>query len=275
MLRRSFLSTVSGCAAAAAAGCSPGADPAARTPTQALNFPGSAGVRRTMRFRFLAPLKPYPATYIWRVFPRQQSGYYTAFFWGNDDGLDNLKTFLWTPDGDADTYYGAHPYPQPPPAGSRHRWEVSVVRRDLLGSEVVYDRWYTQALRVWASPLGKHHAFYWDLPRTDRHHRVTFVAPPTWGNRRPPVPALNWGDAPWAPGEEVWCGLLGGIQIFEACLPISDVLAEAAHPRSTPLGNKTLWYENLKPDPTQMLDTSGRGHHPSWVGPERPTLWYA
>ena len=48
--------------------------------TKGLDFPGSAAVSSTMRFRFRNPLDIYPATYIWRAYPRRQSGYYTAFF---------------------------------------------------------------------------------------------------------------------------------------------------------------------------------------------------
>ena len=67
-----------------------------------LDFQGSAATTGTVRFRFTNPLAIYPATYIWRVKPRQQSGYYTAFFWGNDG------TFFWD-DGSPNSYYGAHP----------------------------------------------------------------------------------------------------------------------------------------------------------------------
>ena len=49
-----------------------------------LDFPGSAATSGTVRFRFTNPLAIYPATYMWRVKPRQQNGYYTTFFWGND-----------------------------------------------------------------------------------------------------------------------------------------------------------------------------------------------
>ena len=63
-----------------------------------LDFPGSAAVSTTMRFKFVNPhtngLPIYGpggngVTYIWRAYPRQQAGYYTAFFWGNDDGQGN------------------------------------------------------------------------------------------------------------------------------------------------------------------------------------------
>ncbi len=270
--RRAFLTTSASLAGAALTGCGQ-ASANIGAPTVGLDFPGSAAVRKTMRFRFLEPLAIYPATYLWRAYPRQQNGYYTAFFWGNDDGQDDLRTFDWTPEKTADSYYGAHPYPQPPPHGSEHRWEISVLQRDLLGEKVSYDRWHTQAMRVWASRLGKHHEFYWDLPHTDDAHRVSFTTPATWGNNMPPVPALTWGDAPWAPGNEVWNGILSGIQIYSACLSVQDVLAELAEPGSTNTGRRSLWYQNLRPRPDDISDHSGRGHHPHWVGPERPGLW--
>lgn len=244
-------------------------------PARGLDFPGSAAVSTTMRFRFANPLAIYPATYIWQALPRRQAGYYTAFFWGNDDGRGTLETFLWAPGRDADSYYGAHPYPNPRPHGTNHRWEISVVREDIVNGAVEYDRWHTQALRVWADASGKYHEFYWDLPRTDAHHRVTYKAPAGWGNRMPPAPALTWGDAPWAPGREVWSGVLRGIQVYEACLMVGEVLREARAPRSTSAGEASLWYLNLDPTPDDIQDKSGRGHHPTWVGAERPRLWTA
>lgn len=239
-----------------------------------LDFPGNAGVTNTMRFRFLNPLSIYPATYIWRAYPRRQAGYYTTFFWGNDDGQNNLNTFLWLPGGGADSYYGAHPYPNPAPSGTNHDWEIAVEQNDFVNGRVVYDRWYTQALVVWADANGnKHHEFYWDLPNTDAAHRVVRVSDPSWGNRRPPVPALTWGDAPWAPGQEVFNGVLRGIQIYSTNLSIADILAEANSPLSTSAGSASIWYLNLNPRPDDISDKSGRGHHPAWVGNERPRLW--
>lgn len=270
--RRRFLASAASLGSISTLGCSE-AFPPLSTPTTGLDFPGSASVAKTMRFRFLNPLAIYPATYLWRAYPRRQSGYYTAFFWGNDDGRGDLRTFLWTKHKDADSYYGAHPYPQPAPAGTNHRWEVAVDRDDVLGGELRYDRWFTQALRVWANPRGKHHEFYWDLPLTDAAHRVSFTACPSWGNASPPVPALTWGDAPWAPGNEVWNGILSGIQIYSSCLSLNDILTEAVIPRSTGAGVASLWYENLNPSPDDISDKSGRGHHPEWVGAERPRLW--
>ncbi len=238
-----------------------------------LEFPGSAKVRRTMRFRFLNPLPIYPATYIWRALPRRQAGYYTAFFWGNDDDRGTLDTFLWKPGRDADSYYGAHPYPVPPPRGTDHRWEISVNREDVLGGPVDYGRWHTQALRVWGDSRGKHHDFYWDLPRTDPWRRLQYLLCPDWGEARPPRPALTWGDAPWAPGKEVWCGVLRGLQIYSARLSQTEILREVDQPGSTRSGAVHLWYLNLDPTPDDIGDRSGRGNQPEWVGDERPALW--
>jgi len=239
-----------------------------------LNFPGSAAVSTTMRFRFLNPLAIYPATYIWRAYPRRQAGYYTAFFWGNDDGK-GLDTFWWTSNGSADTYYGAHPYPNPSPDGTAHNWEIAVETADFVSDTfVVYDRWYIQALRVWSDASGrKHHEFYWDLPNTDAAHVVTRISPSTYGNTNPPVPALTWGDAPWNPGKEVWNGILRGIQVYSADLSVTDILSEASTPFSTSAGAASIWYLNLNPTPSDISDKSGRGHNPAWVGTARPSLW--
>ena len=239
-----------------------------------LDFPGSAAVATTMRFRFFNPLAIFPATYIWRAYPRRQAGYYTAFFWGNDDGKEDISTFLWAGRHEADSYYGAHPYPDGGSAATTHKWEVSVLQADYVNGVVVYDRWYTQALRVWTDAAGqKHHEFYWDLPNTDAAHMVSRTAPADWGNRSPPVPALTWGDAPWAPGREVWNGVLRGIQIYSANLTVPEILNEVGTPLSTANGASNVWYLNLNPTPTDIADKSGAGHNPAWVGAERPTLW--
>jgi hypothetical protein len=235
------------------------------TQARGLDFPGSAATSGTIRFRFTNPLAIYPATYIWKVRPRQQNGYYTAFFWGNDG------PFYWGPSS-PDTYYGAHPYPQPAPNGSAHKWEISVYGLDVLSNEdVVYDRWYTQALRVWSDGSGKHHEFYWDLPNTSRVIRVD--VPSSYGNIMPPSPALTFGDAPWSPSNEIMNGVMRGFQIYSVTLTLSDILAEISSPRSTANGTSQMWYMNLDPTPSDISDKSGNAHHPVWVGSERPRLW--
>ncbi|NIO43179.1 MAG: hypothetical protein GTO41_25315, partial [Burkholderiales bacterium] len=166
-----------------------------------LDFPGNAAVSSTMRFRFRNPLPIYPATYIWRVYPRFQAchpgNYYTIFFWGNDDGQGNLDTFLWKGNGEADTYYGAHPFPDPSPCSSTHKWEIAIEQNDFLSPQAVqWDRWYTQAFVAWDDGNNKRHIYYWDLD--DPNLRVERVSAGTWGNDQPPFPYLTFGDAPWA-----------------------------------------------------------------------------
>lgn len=237
-----------------------------------LDFPGSAATEGTVRFRFTNPLPIYPATYIWRYLPRSQASYYTTFFWGNDG------EFRWD-GGRSNTYYGAHPYPYPAPhfvpperIGPRH-WEISVGGEDILSeSTVEYGRWHSQALVVWSDWLGrKHHEFYWDLPDLTKVIRRTEGR--AYGNSPPPAPALTFGDAPWAPSEEIMDGVLRGIQIYSAALPLEDVLAEWAVPGSTSAGASCIWYLNMNPSPDDISDKSGAGHDPEWVGPERPALW--
>ena len=247
-----------------------------------LDFPGNAAVNTTMRFKFANPhMNGLPiygpggqgVTYIWRAYPRQQAGYWTAFFWGNDDGGGSLSTFLWLPGGGADSYYGAHPYPQNPPNGNTHNWEISVEQNDFQNGAVQYDRWYTQALVVWSDSAGKHHEFYWDLPNTDANHRVVRVSSPAVGEVVPPAPALTWGDAPWSPGNEVWNGVLRGIQIYNNRLSLNDIQSEIATPLSTTAGAAAIWYLNVNPTPSDISDKSGKGHNPVWVGSERPALY--
>jgi hypothetical protein len=207
-------------------------------------------------------------TYVWRAYPVSRTGI-TAFFWGNDDGQNNL-TFIWlrvAPTATSASY--------PSPANrAQHKWEVSVEQNDFLNGDVQYNRWHTQALRVWVDGQGrKHHEFYWDLPLTDPAHVVERISDATWGTRVPPAPALTWGDAPWAPGNEVWNGILRGIQIYATALSGPDLMAELAQPGSTAAGQASIWYLNVNPTPADIGDKSGRGHHPAWVGPLRPALW--
>ncbi len=234
-------------------------------PTAGLDFKGSGSTGGTVRFEFTNPLAMYPATYVWRVMPRQQAGYYTTFFWGNNG------TFLWN-QGSPDSYYGAHPYPTNPPNGSTHKWEIAVGGGDVVSNEdVVYNVWYTQALRVWSDGSGKQHEFYWNLPDTSKVVRWTERS--SYGEARPPSPALVFGDAPWNPSNEIMNGILRGVQIYTQSLSLSDIQAEIASPRSTSAGAGSIWYLNLNPTPSDISDKSGKGNNPSWVGSERPSLW--
>jgi len=221
-----------------------------------LDFPGNAAVATTMRFEFTSPFAAYPATYVWRAYPRQQTGYYTAFFHANN------STFF---DSDIQ-YYGFHPYPDPPPPDPGIlKWEISVDGgMDIRSDPVVFDRWYVQVAVVYIEGSHAHHTFYWDWP--DMTHKVEWV-----GRLWPPAPnpAIMVGDNPWNPGEEVWDGVLRGFQFYDAALTPSEIVQEIAAPGSV----RQPWYLNLNPTSADISDKSGSGHHPSWVGTQRPTVW--
>jgi len=245
-----------------------------------LDFPGSNDGSSTVRFKFVNPqdngLPIYGpggagVTYIWRAYPRRQPGYYTTFFWANDDGQGNLNSTWYWDNGSAGTYYGAHPYPIWPNYTS-HKWEISSDGSDYTSAEdVVYNQWYTQALVCYADSSGKHCTFYYNLPDTTR--TVVHDSPPSWGNTNPPAPALTFGDAPWNPGLEVYDGILRGIQIYSSRLSLNDIQSEAAVPLSTSAGMGSIWYLNSNPTPTDISDKSGQGHNPEWVGNGRPGLY--
>jgi hypothetical protein len=219
-----------------------------------LDFPGNAGVNKTMRFEFTEPLNAYPATYIWRAYPRQQASYYTAFFWGNNGPF--YKT---------STYYGFHPYPDWN-SSRLHFWEIAAPPGgDYLNeSNIDYDRWYTQVAICNQSGNKTEIEFYWDWPDTGKVVKYEGVQ-----YNDPSIPVLVFGDAPWNQGHEVWNGVLRGFQFYNTAMSLSEIEKEVASPAE----ELTPWYLNLNPTPEDIADKSGKGHHPSWVGSERPVLW--
>ena len=251
-----------------------------------LEFPRNDQVPdgQTVRFKFTNPhLNGLPiygpsgagVTYIFKVRPKQQTGYYTTFFWANDDGGGFVDTFTWD-NGSVNTYYGMHPYPQDPTGsnGTVHKWEISVIGADVVGATVVKNQWYTQVAQASGGiNQGKHHKFYWDWPNQDSGHVVTYDSPTWWANINPPAPTLTFGDAPWAPGQELCACTLRGIQIYNSLLTPAEIQQELDKPLSSSAGAAAIWYLNLNPTPTDISDKSGQGHNPSWVGSNRPTLY--
>jgi len=237
-----------------------------------LEWPGDGAVRRMLYWHNPFPI--YDATYIFKVYPRKKttgtSRYYTTFFWGNDGRFD------WDSGGSPNTYYGAHPYPIPPPTGPG-QWEISVNSNDYVtGTEVQWDRWYTQAFRTWReSPSITHHEFYWDWPDTSKVITQT-VVDPQWANKNPPIPAIVMGQAPdyngasWGgyPGWEEFNGIIRGIQIYSGLLSMADIQSEITAPKSTQAGQNLMWYLNLNPRPNDVTDKKVTGilHNPSWSG---------
>lgn len=235
-----------------------------------LNFPSNGDTTKDVRFRFKgANLLPmYPATYIWRVNLRQQSGYYTTFFWGPDGAYTGTN------------YYGAHPYPDgfPKPSSRSHKWELSIRSWDVVDDEnghstqLGYGTWKTQALRVYDDGKNKINEFYWDLPDTTKVIRV--VVESAYSANPISNAGLSFGDAPWAVGDERLSGLLRGIQIYSSALTVDEIVKEVAAPLSTSAGTAKVWYLNLNPTPDDISDKSGKGHHPTWVDPNnKASLW--
>lgn len=239
--------------------------PAAQTAPPAgtitgLDFAGNNGSWDDIRFRFTgsALLPMQPATYIWNLYPRQQSGYFTTFFHGPQS---------WP---SSNSFYGAHPYP----TGGTHKWEIAAnfgdYTNDANGNNttVQWGRWHTQALVVTPSGSNTVLTFYWDLP--DANKRITATVPsptPVSGQ------ALSFGLAPWAVQAERLNGILRGIRLYSASLSQADILSEASSPLSTSAGTAGVWYMNMNPTPSDISDKSGRGHHPAWAGSGRPALW--
>ncbi|HYR91037.1 MAG TPA: fibronectin type III domain-containing protein [Terriglobia bacterium] len=236
-----------------------------------LEWPGDGAVRRMLYWHNPFPI--YNATYIFKVYPRKKTTgtirYYTTFFWGNDG------EFVWD-GGHANTYYGAHPYPIPAPAGPG-QWEISINGNDYVsGSEVQWNRWHAQAFRAWReSPSITHHEFYWDWPDTSKVISQD-VVDSAWANRNPPTPAIVIGQAPdfngvsWGgyPGWEEFNGVIRGIQIYSGLLSLADIQSEISAPKSTTAGQNLMWYLNLNPRPNDVTDKKGMGtlHDPSWSG---------
>jgi len=238
--------------------------------TYGLEWDGSGSVRRMLYWDNPFPI--YDATYIFKVYPRKKNeayNYYTTFFWGNNGD------FIWD-GGDANTYYGAHPYPIPAPTGPG-QWEISVFSNDYVtGSEVDWNRWHTQAFRAWReSPSVTHHEFYYDLPDTSKVISHT-VSNSGWADRNPPSPAIVMGQAPnlngqsWGgyPGWEEFNGVIRGIQIYSGLLTVAEIQSEIAAPMSTQAGQNLIWYLNRNPRPSDVADKKGVGtaHNPAWDG---------
>jgi hypothetical protein len=239
-----------------------------------LEWSGAGTVRRMLYWSNPFPI--YDATYIFKVYPRKKvvptnspTGYYTAFFWGNNG------EFTWD-SGSANTYYGAHPYPIPAPNGPG-QWEISVFAGDYVtGQEVTWNRWYTQAFRAWReNSCTTHHEFYWDLPDTTKVLKAN-VNDCNWAKTNPPKPAIVMGQAPdfnglsWGnyAGWEEFNGIIRGIQIYSGLLSVNDILSEINAPKSTTNGNSLIWYLNLDPRPSDVTDKKATGtpHNPAWSG---------
>ncbi len=181
-------------------------------------------------------------TWVWEYYPFQQTGYYVTFFWA--DNGDNWH----------EAYYGCHPFPIPPSAGSgtSHYWELAGMAngRDNTNTRdggplvVVKERWYKQALRIHVNPDGSKQAvFYIDLPDTSNKFVIDVTSDAGWGETNPPNPVVVFGSAPWANSERL-SGILGRIKIFNKEISGPDILEEAANMNilTTAAGQNNIWW---------------------------------
>jgi hypothetical protein len=209
------------------------------------------------------------ATYIWKIRPRQQTGYYSTFWWSNNG------TFL-------NPYYGAHPYPRQPDL-TAHDWELAQNNTDqiitLAGApqQVVNDVWYTQALRVRRNADGTKSLRFWiRLPSVADSDIIEVTLPAGYGETNPPSPALTFGDSPWYAdfGHERLSGILRGIKIFNRYLSHADLLAEAgSDDLATAAGRGSVWWKKINPTPDDLLCEAGTGRNPAWAQATKAGLW--
>lgn len=211
----------------------------------ALVFPsnGDAPASTSVTFRFTGANMPdiQPLTLIWRVKPRQQTGFYTTFFHGRGDGSFIAEQ----------NYFGCHPFPQGSPGanGTVHNWEVSIEGQDDIvdananSTVVTKNQWYTQAAVCRADGAGQSIVdFYWDLlastSRVISHTTVSGVL------SNAPTPALTFGDAPWDIGLERLSASFGELKIFNAQLTLAELSSEARNLTAivTPTGVLNRWW---------------------------------
>lgn len=274
--------------------CAPGAPDAPATQgLTGLDWSGTGpGIRQ---ITWNSPLTAHPATYLWKVFQRNQvtsradgNRYYSTFFHGNNG------TFNWGA-GDQRSYYGCHPYPTPPtlPNPGDGKWEVSVgggdtvTRDDASAPFVVNDQWYSQACtaRV-VTGTDYEYKFYVDLPSVATSNTIT-VSLPANPYVAPPSPALMVGQAPNLAGKS-WGGydnweeqnaIIRGFMVFASILTETQIVALSGFSTDAQViaycaaQGLTLWYLNMNWTVGDITDKSGAGHHPAWTGSSRPTLW--
>lgn len=264
-----------------------------------LDWNGDPAGRRAIIFTNLTGKPHAPATYIWRVFQRNQIGatarYYTNFFDGNNGA------FAWGP-GYGESFYGAHPYPEGVGnPGLRDgtgdgKFEISAdandytQRDDGTSPHLTYNQWYRQAFRVYDTGANNFEMKYWvNLPSTSTLNTITHVS--TGARVTPPSRCIIWGQAPdngsgqsWGgyPRWEEQNGIIRCVQMFATDLSEAHIVSLSAFDYDSEVisycnanGLALPWYLNMNLTLSDILDKSGNGNHPSWVGTERPTQYTA
>lgn len=243
-----------------------------------LTFPSNGVADNDIRFILSGSnlLSAYPATYLWKIKHVQQNGYFTTFFWGPNGAFGGYG------------YYGLHPYPDAPPNGSSHKYEISADGDDYVtGSPAITTgAWVNQAAVV--SESGGHLTirFYYNVD-TLSYIEETFLGYassfPATNSTYPSGPSdglspvLVFGGAPWNTGNECLSGDLRGIQAYNSILSEANISAASAKDYDSEVLALSLspWYLNMNPTPDDITDKSGNGRNPTWSTANRPTLWTA
>lgn len=264
-----------------------------------ITFPKNDGATGATQFRFTstALIQQYPATYVWRAFWHQQTGYYTTFFYDHDGAAEYSAD---------QGYFGCHPYPRQgsldgdPTSGTTHNFEISCDGRDWTGQGSVgtandsiddnghstradTGRWYRQAMTITASGGTPTVKFYFDLDAGSN-----YVISHTFENGTTVMPSngvnalLGWGSSPWTGTTvtETMNGVLRGMQLYDTLLTVSNIQSESGNDSldaaQTAVGGRHLWYihQNLTPSDISDRKTGGTAHNPAWLGVAHGVLWH-
>lgn len=244
-----------------------------------------------------------PLTLLFKVYQRNQvnnradtNRYCTTFFWGN------RGDFVWHPSNYIDSFVGVHPYPggtggTPNPPADLLTWEISAHAQDATlrdngtRPEVLYNQWYSQAVRVQNTGGNNHEYKAWlNLPNVTTQWTITeTINAPLF---TPTTPSLMFGQAPKSSGDpnKSWGGydgweeqnaIIRAVSAYASAVSETDILSLTA--ANTDMARAsvesglglTAWYRNMNWTLSDVTDKSGSGHHLSWDGASRPALYSA
>jgi hypothetical protein len=226
-----------------------------------------------------APFSIYPATYIWKSYPRPNNNFYQSYW----SMIFYIKyETSWTQgEPPSHSYYGFHPWPDreasgrtPPEPAMEHKWEIAGFGDDRTATEdgetgtpIDYNRWFTHAATAELIGGNEVYTFYFDWPDTSSAKIIKWTHAQALAMVSDP--AIIIGDAVWNRGREAPNAILRGFQFYDAVLSEANIAAELASPGSY----RTPWYLKLNPTPSDVADESGNGNHPAWIDANRPALW--
>lgn len=215
-------------------------------------------------------------TVIRRYRPLQQTGYYAAFWYSDNDSFESGI-------GSNRGYWGFHPYPTSQNnTGTVHEWEIAIDQGDprtlVSGGTktVVKDVWYLQALRIVRNNASSKTLTFWiDLPSNLDSDKIAYTcATANYGEANPPndQPQITIGDSPWYATyqHERASGYHGQIKIIAKGMSDSDVLLESANMQElvTADAQANIWWGKKGFASVDDLTCDyGTGRSFSWIDP--------